>query len=261
MLARVHESLRAHDAGAVDQHGVRQLPDLVGDAERRRQHVGNSSAPRATNGSCSARGPSLASTTSSQPRSRCAAERSAGRSSLQTGQVGERKKRSVLRPSARAPPTVARPPSSAGAVTTARPRRPRARAPDHQRARRGDALVEDADLPHQGGDDRGETHHQHPEDDVRDHQRGRHAASRKRRCAGGLAMSRSAATYSAASAVAAPSTVSASIHRADEPSRAGDRRRPKGRRARSARRATTRGRRGLRRRRIRNRCDRARAAG
>src|SRR5204863_478720 len=66
---------------------------------------GNASRRSArTNASCSSRAPSLASTIPSQSPSRRATWRSTGRSVLQTGQVGERKKRSVLRPSAPGPP-------------------------------------------------------------------------------------------------------------------------------------------------------------
>src|SRR5436305_527736 len=66
---------------------------------------GNASRRSArTNASCSSRAPSLASTIPSQSPSRRAIERSTGRSVLQRGQVGERKKRSVLRPPAPGPP-------------------------------------------------------------------------------------------------------------------------------------------------------------
>src|SRR5437879_6183236 len=40
VLARVHEPLRADHAGCVKQDGVRELRDLIADAESRRQNVG-----------------------------------------------------------------------------------------------------------------------------------------------------------------------------------------------------------------------------
>src|SRR5262245_6965557 len=83
------------------------------------RRYGNASSRCArTNASCSARAPSLASTTSSQPASRRAIERIAGRSVLQTGHVGERKKRSVPRRSACGAPTSCGIPARSTARTT-----------------------------------------------------------------------------------------------------------------------------------------------
>src|SRR5438067_148360 len=98
------------------------------------RRYGNASSRSArTNASCSSRGPSLASTIPSQSRSRRAIERSIGRSALQTGQVGERKKRSVLRPPALGPPTSRTVPADGGARAAAVDVPPAARQVDGDR--------------------------------------------------------------------------------------------------------------------------------
>ena len=178
MLARVHQSLGAHDAARVEQHGVRQLADLPCHPERgETARTGSASSRSArTKASCSGRGPSLASTISSRSAlaARDGAQRPAAASCRRGRWATGRTAACSARRRARR--------RSRGRVLAVLHLDDRRRLADlrpaslDQRAGGRDPLVEHADLPRERHHDAREHHDGDPQ-----HERSRRSAPASRR--------------------------------------------------------------------------------